>query len=176
MKRAFQLFDEGIGYLEGMVSVVSLIIITSLVFLQMVLGYVFTTSFPWTEEVVITRIVCMALFGAVRAVRMKEHTEAGGVAKPLPKYAGIALRAAANAVALVTVAIMAYSSFFLAGRTTTVTPVLRYKLYYNCYGIAFGSAPWSLTSRNSQRRIISGTPPGILTRCWRTRKSTWWTL
>jgi len=125
--------------LKLLVSVISLTIITILVFLQVVLRYVFTTSIPWIEEVVITLIVYMALFGAARAVRMKEHTEVGGEAHSLPKYAGFALRAVTNTIVLVTVTIMAYSSFFLAGRITTVTPVLRYKLYYNYYGIAFGS-------------------------------------
>ena len=140
MKKAFLLFDKGVEYVEILVSVISLVIITALVFLQVVLRYVFSTSIPWTEEVVITLIVYMALFGAARAVRKKEHTEVDGVAKALPKAGGIILRILTNAVTLVTIAIMAYASFFLAGRITTVTPVLRYKLYYNYYGIAFGAA------------------------------------
>ena len=43
MKKAFSVFDKGIEWTEILVSVISLIIITILVFLQVVLRYVFST-------------------------------------------------------------------------------------------------------------------------------------
>ena len=139
MKKIISIFDKGIEWIEILVSVISLIIITILVFLQVVLRYVFSASIPWTEEVVITLIVYMVLFGAARAVRTKDHTEVDGVAKALPKAGGIALRFCTNMVTLIALVITAYASFFLAGRIKTVTPVLRYKLFYNYYGIAIGA-------------------------------------
>ena len=85
-------------------------------------------------------IVYMAMFGAARAVRKNEHTEVAGLAKALPKAGGIALRVLTNTIVLITIFIMIYGSFFLASRITTVTPVLRFKMSYNYYGIAVGSA------------------------------------
>lgn len=139
LKKIFSIFDKGIEWVEILTSVISLIIITILVFLQVVLRYVFSTSIPWTEEVVITLIVYMVLFGAARAVRTKDHTEVDGVAKSLPKTSGILLRFCTNLITVAALVITAYASFFLAGRIKTVTPVLRYKLNVNYYGIAVGA-------------------------------------
>lgn len=139
MKKAFGYFDKIIEYIEILVSAIALIIITALVFLQVVQRYIFAASFAWTEEVVITLIVYMVLFGAARAVRQKEHTEVDGVAKSLSRAGGIALRTLTTAITLVTLVIMIYASFLLAGKITTVTAVLRYKLNINYYGIGMGS-------------------------------------
>lgn len=140
MKKTILALDKGIEYLEITVSAVSLACISVLVFLQVILRYVFAAALPWSEEVVTTLVVYMVLFGSARAVRMKEHTEVNGVAKALPKYAGIALRILTNTITLVTLVVMAYASFVLARRINTVTTVFRYRISVNYYGMAIGAA------------------------------------
>lgn len=139
MKKTISKIDKGIAYIETTVSVVSLACISVLVFLQVILRYVFAVALPWSEEVVTTLIVYMVLFGSARAVRTREHTEVNGVAKALPKYAGIALRVLTNTITLATLVVMAYASFVLARRINTVTTVFRYRISVNYYGMAIGA-------------------------------------
>jgi len=139
LKKVFYAIDKIIERIEILGSTISLIIITILVFLQVALRYLFGSSLPWTEEVIITSIIYMALIGAARAVRLKGHTEVSGAANALPKYAGISLRVFTNIIVFAVLILMVYGSLVLTGRTNNVSMILRYPLKVNYYGIAIGA-------------------------------------
>lgn len=136
VKKLFGLFDLLVYWVETLVSTLSLIAITVIVFVQVGSRYLFSTSLSWGEEVIILLILTMAMYGAARGVRSKAHTEVSGVASALPKFGKYLLRAFTTFVTLAIILLTVYGSFFLAQRTKSVSMMLRFpqKWYYLALG------------------------------------------
>lgn len=101
MKKALRLFDRFLYWVETLTSTGALIVITALVFGQVILRYLFSKSMPWAEEVIITLIIAMAMFGAARGVRSHAHVDVVGVANILPWWSAYILRAITTLIAIV---------------------------------------------------------------------------
>ena len=140
MKKIVQIFDQVVEWLETMLSTWSLVCITILVIAQVILRYCFNVSITWGEEVIITLIMTMAMFGAARGVRTHAHVDVAGVANVLPKWAAYILRALTTLIAILLLVATVYGSFYLASRTKGVTAMLRYPQKWNYMIIGAGSA------------------------------------
>ena len=126
MKKALRLFDRFLYWVETLTSTCALIVITALVFGQVILRYLFSKSMPWAEEVIITLIIAMAMFGAARGVRSHAHVDVVGVANILPWWSAYILRAITTLIAIVLLVLTTYACFYLASMTKSVTVMLRY--------------------------------------------------
>ena len=143
MKKVFQTIDNGVGYLESIVSIVSLLAICVIAFWQVVLRYTMGKSLPWSEEVIAALMVIMAMAGAARGIRVKAHTEIEGVANILPSPISIGLRVLTTLITLAFLVLVTVSSFILferAGVGGLKTPYLRIPYSYIYSSMVIGGA------------------------------------
>lgn len=164
MKKVFQTIDNGIGYFESIVSIVSLLAICVIAFWQVVLRYVAGKSLPWSEEVIAALMVVMALTGAARGIRVKAHTEIEGVANVLPRQASIVLRLITSLITLAFLILVTASSFILferAGVGGLKTPYLRIPYSYIYSSMVVGGALMVYEFVKIMKKRILGTyvPP-----------------
>ena len=131
MKKVFQTIDNGVGYFESIVSIVSLLAICVIAFWQVVLRYTMGKSLPWSEEVIAALMVIMAMAGAARGIRVKAHTEIEGVANILPSPISIGL---------VLVTVSSFILFERAGVGGLKTPYLRIPYSYIYSSMVIGGA------------------------------------
>ena len=139
MKKVFKGFDSIIYWIETLVSTISLIIITALVFGQVVYRYLFSKSIPWAEEVIIALIIVMAMYGAARGIRSHAHTDVSMISDALPKPLGILLRFLTTLITIGLLVLTCYASFFLASRTRSVTTMLRFPNKWIYWGMGSGA-------------------------------------
>lgn len=126
MKKAFQLVDNCIGYIESLGSMAALAIICIIAFVQVILRYFLGKTIPWSEEVIAGLMVIMAMLGAARGIRIKSHTELEGVPNSLPRLLSIALRVVTTLVTLAFLVLITWSSWVLFSRVSGLkTPYLR---------------------------------------------------
>ena len=143
MKKAFRAIDDGIGYFENLVSILTLFAICAIAFWQVVLRYAVHKSIPWSEEIIGALMVVMALVGAARGIRVKAHTEIEGLADHMPRAVGMGLRAITSVITLVFLLLVTYSCYVLferAGVGGLKTPYLRIQYSYIYSTMVLGSA------------------------------------
>lgn len=156
MKKICTGFDKCVYWIETLISTLSLIAIVTLVFLQVVMRYLFSKSFAWGEEVIITLILTMAMFGAARAVRSKGHAEVNGIVNALPKPLAIAVRTLTTLIVIVLLVLTAYACFLLGSKTNGVTMMLRYPMKWNYWALGSGACLTAYEFVKVAKRRIMG--------------------
>ena len=70
MKKAIGFLDQ---HLEECLAGIALIVMTSLVFLQVVMRYVFQSPFSWSDEIAVYCLIGFIYLGAAWAIRDRSH-------------------------------------------------------------------------------------------------------
>lgn len=141
MRKMIHTIDNGIGHIENIVSVLSLVLICIIAFVQVVMRYTVSKSIPWSEEIIALLMVVMAMFGSARGIRIKAHTEIDLVPNALPKKAAVVLRTVTTVINLVFLVLVTYSSYVLYNKALgsgLKTPYLRIPYSYGYTFLVLG--------------------------------------
>lgn len=161
MEKIFKPVDTVIGWIEDIACVVTLATIVVIVTVSVFARYMFHTGFLWADEVNQALMVAMGMFGCARAIRCNGHTELTSlISKPSSKSVRIALRAIIAVLALITLAILFYSSFqyTLDGTVKSVALRIPRMYYYAPMPIGFGLSLYEFL-RAMKNKILLDPPP-----------------
>ncbi len=156
MKKIIEGVDTVIYWIETLVSTLSLIIITCLVFGQVVYRYLFAKSITWAEEVIIALIIVMAMYGAARGIRNHAHTDVTMLSDALPKPVAIFLRTITTLITIALLVLTCYAAFFLASKTRSVTTMLRFPNKWIYWGMGSGAGLMVYEFLNISKKRILG--------------------
>ena len=81
MKKIIKLLDEN---LEAILGIIMIVGISILVFIQVVMRYVFSSSLSWSEELARYLFVWMTYIGTSYAVKLDKHMEVDSFVSALP--------------------------------------------------------------------------------------------
>lgn len=102
--------NKFINHMEEYFAVFTLIIVSFLVFVQVVLRYVFNISLVWSEEITRYLIIWLILIGSSIAVREKAHAAVNVVVSFLPPFPKSIFKILANLTGIVFCIILVCSS------------------------------------------------------------------
>lgn len=133
MKRALELLDLVVRWMEDIVCCTTLVAIVCISTSQLVLRYFFSTGLLWGDEVNQALIVAMGMFGCAKAIRSNGHTELTVLTKkPKSAKTRIAVRAVVNVISLIVLVMIFYTAVIYTARSGNMkSTVLRVpRMYY----------------------------------------------
>lgn len=130
-----------LNHLEEYIGVLSLIITSFIVFIQVILRYVFNYSLHWSEEVARYLIIWFIFVGSSIAVREKAHAAVDALVVYLPQQLKKVFSVLANLVAIVFCIILIISGYETVENVINfgnVTPSLGMPMYIPYLAIPIG--------------------------------------
>ncbi len=112
---------------EEAVAALALVVMASVVMLQVVLRYVFSSAVPWAEEVAVYCLILAVYLGAALAVRERSHIRITLLIRSVPRPVAVALVVLADAIwagFLVLMVALSVEYVALLFRVTYVSPGL----------------------------------------------------
>ncbi len=161
MKKMFRQFDTAVTWTEDIICAALLVAIVCISGSQMILRYFFSRGILWGDEVNQALMVALGMFGCAKAIRCNGHTELTSLLrKPKSANVRIILRGIVNLIALVTLAVLFWSSIgYAASGTTVKSVVLRIPRiwFYISMPVGFGLAIYEFLKIIKER--IMNDPP-----------------
>lgn len=138
---ALRRINHILNHLEEYIGVLSLIITSFIVFMQVVLRYVFNYSLHWSEEVARYLIIWFIFVGSSIAVREKAHAAVDALVIYLPRQLKKVFSLLANLVAIIFCVILIVSGYETVENVINfgnVTPSLGMPMYIPYLAIPVG--------------------------------------
>lgn len=129
------------NHLEEYIGVLSLVITSFIVFIQVILRYVFNYSLHWSEEVARYLIIWFIFVGSSIAVREKAHAAVDALVIYLPKRYKKVFSLLANVVAIIFCVILVVSGYATVENVinfANVTPSLGMPMFIPYLAIPIG--------------------------------------
>ncbi len=156
MKRALDVLDVIVRWIENIVCATTLFAVVTIATANVIARYIFHTGFLWADEVNQVLLVTMAMFGSARAVRMNGHTEFTTLSSKLksPKVR-VGFRFLFWVITVAFLVFLLINSMNYTARGTMLSTVLRVKrmYYYMPIPMGFGLMIYEYL-RAFKRRVI----------------------
>jgi TRAP-type C4-dicarboxylate transport system permease small subunit len=117
-------------------------LMTALVITSVILRYVFSLAFVWTEELIVLLFITTTYFGAILCVKQDEHIDIAFLREILPEWAGRTLKVVIGLISIVVQLALAYISLEWiqkTGSSITVGLKIPYTFIYAMFPIGFTS-------------------------------------
>lgn len=131
MKRILTLLEQGLFWVEKVVTILTCSVMCAIVFLQVLFRYVFRISAVWTEEIALICFLYSVFLGASLVIVKAKHIGFDAIVALVPKKFHVLFWLISDLAVMAFLVIMIRSGyrFTVAGRTN-VSPMLRIPMSY----------------------------------------------
>lgn len=84
MKKAYQIFDGIVEFIENILCIFPIGGIIILEIVHVFYRYVLHSGISWSDEVIVYLLIIVVMFGGARGIRRNEHTELTGLTDAMP--------------------------------------------------------------------------------------------
>ena len=135
MKKVFEYLEKN---LEEILMVILLAIIACVILLNVIMRYVFKQALPWPEELARYCYVYSGMLSAGYCLRRNVNFRVDLLYKVFPKPVQIVIEYIGKLLTLFLYAFMAYASFDLIAKTTSVSTAMQISMKYVYLSIPIG--------------------------------------